>query len=59
MFDFVVDPLHHNADRAGTICASLSFLSEISLQVFGCELKKVEHKNEKGDEIQQDTRGRE
>ena len=59
VFDFVVDPLHHNADRAGTICASLSFLSEISLQVFGCELKKVEHKNEKGDEIQQDTRGRE
>ena len=57
--NLVADPLHHNADRAGTICASLSFLSEISLQVFGCELENIECKNEKGDEIQQDTRGRE
>ena len=59
VFDFVADPLHHNADRAGIICASLSFPSEIFLQVLGCELENEEGKYGKGDEVQQDTRGRE
>ena len=59
MFDLVADPLLQETERARAWLDVLAACNQSVSQVIGCELEKVEDKNGKGDEIQQDACGSE